>query len=102
MWRSEFRHLPPTPITLEELVTVIHLAPGPVLSPEHADIIWARYFSDPPMTFAAMGKRFGIPRERARQMEANAMRRIRHPHASVCIRPWPRTRLYAAVFGMAE
>jgi RNA polymerase primary sigma factor len=52
-----------------------------VLSPRELQVIQLRYglSGEPPMTLQEVGEHMGITRERARQLEVQALERLRHP-----------------------
>jgi RNA polymerase primary sigma factor len=52
-----------------------------VLDPTESDIIKLRYGlqGGPPRTLSDVGKRFGLTRERVRQIEGRALSKLRHP-----------------------
>ena len=54
------------------------------LTPRQRDIIQLRYGlkSAAGETLAAIGKRYNVTRERIRQIEAKALRKLRHPSRS--------------------
>jgi RNA polymerase primary sigma factor len=51
------------------------------LSPREAEVIRLRYglYNGRPLTLEEVGQRFNITRERIRQIEAKALRKLRHP-----------------------
>lgn len=49
-----------------------------VLTKREREIIERRWLSDEKVTLASLGKSYGISRERVRQIEAKALRKIRH------------------------
>ena len=49
------------------------------LSGRERKVIELRYFGEESMTFEEAGKELGLTRERVRQIEAQAMRKLRHP-----------------------
>ena len=54
------------------------------LTPREADVLRMRYGLDdePPKTLEDVGKAFNVTRERIRQIEAKALRKLRHPSRS--------------------
>lgn len=44
--------------------------------------------ADDPLTLEEIGTRFQVTRERIRQIEAKAMKKLRHPARRLCLRPW--------------
>ena len=52
------------------------------LTPREARIIRLRFGldCDRPYTLEEVGQKFGLTRERIRQIEGKALRRLRHPH----------------------
>lgn len=64
---------------------------GPESDPERyarASRTNARYFDLPEMTLEEIGKVFGVKRERIRQIETRALRKLRHPSRSVALEPF--------------
>jgi len=55
------------------------------LTPQEREVITLRYGLNggEPRTLAEIGERWGVSRERVRQIEARAMRRLRHPDAGL-------------------
>jgi RNA polymerase sigma factor (sigma-70 family) len=47
------------------------------LDAREQDVLWRRYSSDPSETLAEVADRYGLTRERVRQIEARALRKIR-------------------------
>lgn len=60
------------------------------LEPRERDIINARHLREKPETLAELGQRFGLSRERVRQLEARAKDRIRQLCGEGRRRPWRR------------
>jgi RNA polymerase primary sigma factor len=58
------------------------------LTPREAKILRLRYGLDghEPQTLEEIGQKFGVTRERIRQIEAHALRRLRHPSRSRALR----------------
>jgi RNA polymerase primary sigma factor len=52
------------------------------LTPREAKILRLRYGLEghEPQTLEEIGQKFGVTRERIRQIEEHALRRLRHPH----------------------
>ncbi|HLC14953.1 MAG TPA: sigma-70 family RNA polymerase sigma factor [Thermodesulfovibrionia bacterium] len=59
-----------------------------MLSPKEAEIIKKRFgiFNGSPQTLEAIGKEFDVTRERIRQIEVKALRKLRHPSKSKWLR----------------
>jgi RNA polymerase primary sigma factor len=59
-----------------------------MLSPKEAEIIKKRFgiFNGSPQTLEAIGKEFDVTRERIRQIEIKALRKLRHPSKSKWLR----------------
>jgi hypothetical protein len=66
-----------------------------------AEVLHRRYCIEPPDTQRAIAADWGRTPERARQLEAYALRRLRHParHRSLLAHPDCPLRLLVAVFG---
>jgi RNA polymerase primary sigma factor len=60
------------------------------LTPREADVLRMRYGLDnePPKTLEDVGKAFNVTRERIRQIEAKALRKLRHPSRSKKVRDY--------------
>ena len=60
------------------------------LTPREADVLRMRYGLDnePPRTLEDVGKAFNVTRERIRQIEAKALRKLRHPSRSKKVRDY--------------
>ncbi len=69
----------------EQLMTVID-----TLTPREQKVIRLRYGLDDshPRTLEEVGKEFNVTRERIRQIEAKALRKLRHPHRSKKLVDW--------------
>ena len=53
------------------------------LKPKEADVLKKRFgFDCEPMTLEELGKEYGVTRERIRQIEARAIKTLRHPKYS--------------------
>jgi len=73
------------------LLEQINEAFSKVLDPLETDIIRARYGLHPypkALTLEEVGKKNGFTRERARQIEAKAIRKLKHPSKSLPLRPF--------------
>lgn len=60
------------------------------LTPRESDVIRMRYGfkSGSPKTLEEIGTSYGVTRERIRQIEAKALRKLRHPNRSAVLREW--------------
>ena len=60
------------------------------LTPREADVLRMRYGlnNEPPKTLEDVGKAFNVTRERIRQIEAKALRKLRHPSRSKKVRDY--------------
>lgn len=60
------------------------------LTPRESDVIRMRYgfVSGSPKTLEEIGSSYGVTRERIRQIEAKALRKLRHPNRSAVLREW--------------
>lgn len=60
------------------------------LSPRERDVIRMRYGFDSgsPKTLEQIGTSYGVTRERIRQIEAKALRKLRHPNRNAVLREW--------------
>ena len=60
------------------------------LTPREADVLRMRYGLDnePPKTLEDVGRAFNVTRERIRQIEAKALRKLRHPSRSKKVRDY--------------
>jgi RNA polymerase sigma factor (sigma-70 family) len=60
------------------------------LPPRLRAVVAARYGlgGAPPETFAALGRRLGVTRQRAQQLEAEALAWLAHPARSLALRRW--------------
>lgn len=69
----------------EDLETVLD-----TLSPRERDVIRMRYGFDcgTPKTLEQIGSTYGVTRERIRQIEAKALRKLRHPNRNAVLREW--------------
>lgn len=60
------------------------------LTPRERDVIRMRYGfkSGSPKTLEEIGSSYGVTRERIRQIEAKALRKLRHPNRNAVLREW--------------
>ena len=60
------------------------------LTPREKRVLELRYglVDGRPRTLEEVGKEFSVTRERIRQIEAKALRKLRHPRRSGAIREW--------------
>jgi RNA polymerase primary sigma factor len=60
------------------------------LSHREAEIVRLRFGIDAgyPRTLEEVGRMFKVTRERVRQIEAKAVRKLRHPSRSTCLRDY--------------
>jgi RNA polymerase primary sigma factor len=60
------------------------------LTPRESDVIRMRYGfkSGSPKTLEEIGSTYGVTRERIRQIEAKALRKLRHPNRNAVLREW--------------
>ncbi len=86
---------PDTVVSDEDALQVIHnkilgeVVAGALkdLTPREEEILKLRYgFGGPEQTLEQVGNRYNITRERVRQIEANALRKLRHPSRSKKLR----------------
>ena len=57
------------------------------LSPQEAEVLRLRFgIGGDPLTLHAVGSRYSLSRERIRQIEAKALRKLRHPSRGLRIR----------------
>ena len=63
---------------------------GDVLTPREKDVISLRYglASSEPCTLEEVGNMFNLSRERVRQIQSKAMRKLRRPHIAKRLKGW--------------
>lgn len=81
-------------VTVDDLV-----AAG--LTPRQATVLWERFCSGNWPTLAELGRRFQVSRNRIGQIEAAALRKLRHPRRRMFARQLMGSALYKSVWGQA-
>lgn len=90
--REEFDSLPnwmtADPISHEDLADVQRLIQGAIesLTKREALVIRMRFWGE--LTFAECAENLGVTRERVRQIELKAIRKLRHPSITVVLRQY--------------